>query len=563
MKRLPDGRVVFEGSGEIPPVALSYGTTAWNRTGDWRSREPSFRDLTPPCAQACPAGEDIADQLRLVSQGRVRQAGEVILSANPFPATTGRVCPHPCAGACNRGRMEGAIDIPGVERALGDALIRERVSLQRRVGGGARVAVVGAGPAGLTAAHYLGLAGHAVTLYAREDRPGGLLSTGIPSYRLPREVLAAEVARALVPGITFEGGRSLGRDLDLERLAEEFDAVLLALGRHAPRGLGVEGEDAKGVVDGLDLLARLHRGEPAPAGAAAVVVGGGNTALDCARSLARLGRQVTIAYRRGRADMPAFADEIDEALEEGIRLEEWTLPARVRTRSGAAAGLECLRARPGEKDQSGRPRPEPVPGSELTLDADLVVVAAGEGLDDSGLPASLKRDGFVSIPAGGSGKLFAGGDCTGGGGTVAHAIGAGRRAAAAVCRALGGEAPAGDLLRARGASEEVAGFEWMRPWHFARAAPQPRGRADVARRLERGLEVRLGFDGDQARAEAARCMSCGTCTGCDVCYQLCPDRAVQRGAPGRYRVDASRCKGCGVCAEECPRGAIELVQLGS
>jgi NADPH-dependent glutamate synthase beta subunit-like oxidoreductase len=558
VKRLPDGRIEFESLAEVPPVARSLSSTAWNRTGDWRSREPVFRDLTPPCAAACPAGQDVVDQIRLFGQGRVREAGEVILAANPFPAVTGRVCPHPCDGACNRARLDGAVDIPGLERALGDALIAERVELRPAAGGGARVAVVGAGPAGLTAAHYLALAGHAVTLFAREATPGGLLASGIPPYRLPRAVLEAEVERALRPGVRFQGARALGRDLDLDGLRRDHDAVLLALGRHRARRLGIPREDAPGVVDGLALLEALHRGEPAPPGEQVVVVGGGNTALDCARSLLRLGRRVTVAYRRGREDMPAFADEVAEALEEGVALEEWLLPKEVRLLAGRASSVQFVRARPGDRDASGRPRPVPIPGSECMLLADLVVAAAGEGLDAAGLPAGLLRDGAVA----GDGAVLACGDCAGGGGTVAHAIGAGRRAAAELAGRLGGRAPAVDLLAARGAQREVAGPDRMRPAYFRSAPPRPRVRAEAAARRQDQREVRAGFERGEAMAEAARCLACGTCTGCDNCYQFCPDRAVVRGEPGRYAFDPGRCKGCGVCVEECPRGAIGLRELG-
>ncbi len=564
MKRLPDGRIIFESAAEVPPVALSLGTTAYNHTGDWRTREPVFRDLRPPCAAGCPTGQDVVDIVRLFAQGRVRQAGEVILASNPFPAVSGRVCPHPCVTACNRGRLDGSLDIPGIERALGDALLRERVESPRRGGGEGRIAVVGAGPAGLAAAHYLALAGHAVTLYAREDRPGGLLRTGIPPYRLPRSVLDAEIERALAPGVRFEGGRVMGRHFALPKLVREFDAVLLAIGLHAPRPLGIPGEEIQGVVDGLALLGALHRGEPAPEGEHVLVVGGGNTALDCARSLLRLGRQVTVAYRRGQADMPAFADEVEEALEEGVRIEEWTMPLAVRANGERARWLQLVRARPGPKDSSGRARPEPIPGSEFVLPADLVVVAAGESLDAEGLPEALVRDGSVASPhdrtlAEG---VYACGDCTGGGGTVSYAVGAGRRAAAQVCAALGGEAPLVDAVSARGAALEIAGWDRMRPFYFPPAPGCARGRSNREERLRGELEVRLGYAEAEARAEAARCLSCGTCSGCDNCYQLCPDRAVVRGAPGRYDVDRSRCKGCGVCFEECPRGAVELRDRG-
>ena len=560
MRRLPDGRVVLD--GDVPPVAMSFATTGWNRTGVWRSREPVFRDRTAPCAAACPAGEDIADQLRLAAQGRMAEAGELVLSVNPLPATTGRVCPHPCAAACNRATLDGAVDIPGVERALGDALLVAGIVPRPARPLGLRTAVVGAGPAGLAAAHRLALAGARVRLLAPEDRPGGLLLTGIPPYRLPRAVLDAEIARTLALGVTFEGGRRIGAGLQLATLAAEHDAVLLAVGRHAPRGLAIPGAAAAGVVEGLALLARIHRGEPAPPGEAVAVIGGGNTALDCARTLVRLGRRVTVVYRRGRADMPAFADEIEEALEEGIAIEEWLLPTEVIARGGRTRWIRLQRARPGAPDASGRPRPEPIRGEGLVLPADLVVVAVGEELEADALPPELVRAGAViagPTHATPLSRVFAAGDCLPGGGTVAHAIGSGRRAADHVLAALGAVPLPAGLLAERGAAPEVAGPERIRPHWFGRAVPVGRRRVGPSDRLRGDAEVRTGFSSDAARAEAARCLSCGSCTGCDVCFMLCPDRAVLRAAPGAYGVDRDRCKGCGVCAEECPRGAVDLI----
>jgi NADPH-dependent glutamate synthase beta subunit-like oxidoreductase len=554
IRRLPDGRVDL--GGDVPRVAMSLASTAWNPTGAWRSREPRFGDATAPCSAACPLAQDLPDQLRLTSQGRLRDAARVLLDANPMPATTGRVCPHPCVAACNRATLDGAVDVPGVERMLGDAILAEGLVSRPDRKLGLRVAVAGAGPAGLAAAHRLALAGADVTLHGREAKPGGLLTTGIPSYRLPRGVLVGEIRRILAAGIRWEGGR----DADVPALLAGNDAVVVAYGRHAPRGLGVPNEDAAGVVDGLALLAALHRGEPAPEGNRVVVVGGGNTALDCARALVRLGRTVTVAYRRGREDMPAFADEIDEALEEGVALAPWLLPVAVESRDGRASGLRLVHARPGEPDASGRPRPEPIRGSDHVVAADLVVVAAGEGLDAAGLPPEAVASGVVSAldhrtPVD---RLWAAGDCLPGGGTVSHALASGLSAAAALLEQLAGITRPAPPLRARGAAPDVVGPDRIRAHHVAPAAPQPRGRAPAQVRLHGG-EVRHGFGPEAARAEAGRCLSCGTCTGCDVCQQVCSDRAVQRGAPGAYGFDAARCKGCGVCAEECPRGAVRLV----
>lgn len=554
IRRLPDGRVDLD--GDVPRVAMSLASTAWNPTGGWRSREPRFGDATAPCSAACPLAQDLPDQLRLLAQGRLRDAARVLLDANPMPATTGRVCPHPCTRACNRAALDGAVDVPGVERMLGDAILAEGIVARPGPRLGLKVAVAGAGPAGLAAAHRLALAGAEVTLHGREAKPGGLLVTGIPPYRLPRGVLIGEIRRILAAGPRWEGGR----DADLPALLREHDAVIVAYGRHAPRGLGVPGEDAGGVVDGLALLAALFRGEPAPEGRDVVVIGGGNTALDCARSLARLGRKVTVAYRRGREDMPAFADELEEALEEGIAIEPWVLPVEVVVRGGRARWIKLERARPGAPDASGRPRPERIPGSDHLVPADLVVVAAGETLDAAGIPPEALARGDVAAVdhATPVERLFAAGDCLPGGGTVSHALASGLAAASAVLEKLAGIPRPAPPLRARGAEADVVGPERIRPHHFARALPQPRGRAPAAVRLAGG-EVRHGFGPEAARAEASRCLSCGTCTGCDVCHLVCPDRAVQRGAPGAYAFDAARCKGCGMCVEECPRGAVRLV----
>lgn len=559
MKRESDGRVKFESLAELPPVTISFASTAWNRTGLWRSREPAFAERRAPCAAICPAGEDVPDQLRFAAEGDLAAAGELLLRANPFPAVTGRVCPHPCTDSCNRREMDGAVDVPGVEREIGDDLLRRRFRAQRAPSNGRRIAVVGAGPAGLTAAYHLALAGFGVDLFDREERPGGLLWTGIPPYRLPREVLEGEISRVLDAGVAFHGEHAFTGN-GLEELREGYDATLLAVGLGASHSLRVPGEKGPGVVHGLDLLRGLHRGEAAPAGDPVLVVGGGNTAFDCARSLNRAGRRVTVVYRRDRSAMPAFAEEIEEAIEEGVRVEEWRAPVEVRTEGGRVVALRCVRTRAGAPDASGRPRPEPVPGSEEDLPAGLVVVAAGEVIDRRSVPEGLLGASGVAAQAGGRTDLpwlFACGDCTGDGGTVAIAIGRGRGAAAAICSRFEVPGPELDLPGERGAAAEVAGPERVRARCFESRPPlgRPRLPADARGAAE---EVRPGFGPERARREAERCLSCGTCTDCGTCWILCPEQAIRRGGPGRYEVDVTRCKGCGICAEECPRGAVDL-----
>ena len=558
--KIEKGKVVFDSEEDLPPLTMSLSTTSWNRTGSWKYLEPFYQDLTPPCVDSCKVGNDIVTFMRLIDEGRYEEAARGILQHNPFPATLGRVCPHPCESPCNRKEMGGPIAIQSAERFLGDYAIEHDLMPVLPEATKPHVTVVGSGPAGLTAAYFLRVLGHPVTIAEADSKPGGLLWTGIPPYRLPREVLEKELDRIRKMGVEFRFGVRVGQDVPVEQLLAQSGAVVLAIGQTQTRALGIPGEDHRQVFDGIRLLHWIHEGRTPDVGQRVIVIGGGNTALDCARSLLRAGKDVTILYRRSRAEMPAFPEEIAEALEEGIRIEFLAAPVRVIAEGEALTGIECIRMKLVEADPGGRPKPVPQPGTEFIMPCDTIVKALGEVLNIEDLPDTMRRIGRVhSIDSMTEmSGLFACGDCLGHGGTVAQAVATGREAAYAAHAWLTGEKSAAPSpLLDRNASSEVAGFSRFASSYFRN---QSGPRQEVRQPEERSRdfeEVRGGLQEQQVRAEAARCFKCGTCTHCDNCRFFCPDNAIGIHPEGDvYYVRYEYCKGCLVCVEECPRDAI-------
>jgi len=553
------GRVTLETRGDLPPTAISLGGTAWNRTGSWKFLEPFYKNLTPPCAHACLTGLDIVAMMSAVEAGRWDDAVRVVMDVNPFPAITGRACPHPCEQPCNRKAYGGGVSIRAVERQVGDHKLAADVRPELPPTVHARVHVVGSGPAGLAAAVALRRLGHPVTVHEAAPEAGGLLRYGIPAYRLPAEVVRAEVAWVQRLGIEVRTGHRLAR-----REIDALGPTLLAVGFGRSRPLGIPGEDLRGVHDGLPLLAAIRRGEPVPVGGTAAVIGGGNTALDVVRSLKRLGTDATVWYRRTAREMPAFRQEVEEAKEEGVPFEFLVAPVRIEPAPGGRVRLTLVRMELGPKDASGRAKPVPKAGSEFAVEVDAVVKALGEVLDEEALPAGVAAaDGKVVTDDAwrtGDAERFAAGDCAGRFGyTVSEAVRSGRLAAHAMHAQLTGEAvPAASPLADQGADPEIAKFKMLHLAHFAKegAHVPPVAAADARSAGFDPVEGALGTDA--ARAEAARCFKCGTCVECDVCYQFCPDIAIQKGPEGGYTIDLAHCKGCGVCVEECPRAAIHM-----
>lgn len=563
MSKTKSGAIQFKGEKELPFMPASQGTMAFNPTGTWKYIEPYYQDKTPPCNADCPTDQDIVIQLALCAEGRFDEALEIMRMANPFPAVTGRVCPHPCESRCNRKDLGGVVSIRLVERFLGDYAIRKEIRYTAAAKTGKRIAVVGSGPAGLSCAFYLARKGHSVVVHESLDVIGGLLATGIPEFRLPRSILEAELKIFEGLPVEFKTNSRLGANLSVGDL-KKYDAAYIAVGKYKSERLSIPGEETPGVTSGIEILRMIRAGSKLPLGKRAVVVGGGNTALDCARSLMRLGHDVRVLYRRSEKEMPAFPDDIEESLEEGTKFEFLTAPVRVISKHGKVNAVECVRMKLGDADQSGRRVPLPVKGSELIIETDSIVTAIGEKVNDgeiSGLKnisdkgITVRDDCMTEIPG-----IFAGGDCVAGGGTVSSAIGRGRRAAEAIDANLSNrQYRAETLTTTRGAANEIVDFSKLNTAYVA-PAPAPEKKRLPPEKRRRGFEeINRGLTLDEAVAEAKRCIGCGTCTYCDNCRVFCPDVAIAfRKEMDGYDIDYGHCKGCGICMQECPRSAMKM-----
>jgi len=590
--------IVFKTEADMPYLPMTIGTTLVNKTGSWRYIRPLYVDKTPPCNHHCPAGEDIVGYLALIKEGRYKEAWELIKQENPFPGVCGRVCPHPCESECNRQELGGAIAIHTLERFLADHAASQRLSVQaskhydattlRRYD--AEIAIIGSGPAGLSCAYHLARRGYPVTVFEALPVAGGMMRAGIPEYRLPREVLDHEIADIEALGVEIKTGMRLGDNLRMSDL-DDYDAVFIAVGLQKSDKLNIPGEDAEGVIPGLEFLKRMNLGEEVQVGPRVAVIGGGNTAMDAARSARRLGSEVTIFYRRSRAEMPAIAEEIEEALAEGVEIRYLTAPVEMLTENGRVKSMRCVKMELGAPDESGRRRPMPITGSEYNIEVDTVISALGQEADFSFLEAGgwraevgnwrleVERGRIVTDEAGLTTRegVFAGGDVATPFGTVTHAVGSGKRAALAIDKYLRGEElsgfpPIAEAVHAvpKDIDPAVVHFEDLNLAYFEELERTEQLQKPVEERVSGFQEVNLGFSEEEAQAEAERCFSCGTCNLCDTCFTFCPDVAIARLVAPPYPVPLARlngagyevnydyCKGCGLCAEECPRYAISI-----
>ena len=530
-------------------ITLDVGSSLANKTGSWRTERPVYLDRMPPCNDACPAGENIQEWLAHAEEGDYEAAWRRIMVDNPFPAVMGRVCYRPCETACNRATLDEPVGINSVERFLGDEAIKRGWSVAVEAAPtGKRVLIVGAGPSGLSAAYHLARFGHEVTV--RDDSPdaGGMMRYGIPSYRLPRDVVDAEIRRIADLGVRLELGRAV-TDLDSE--LDAFDAVFLAVGAHIGRRADIPAGDSARIVDAVSMLAGLEKGERPLLGRRVAVYGGGNTAMDVARTARRLGAaDAVVVYRRTRERMPAHDIEVQEALEEGVRMR-WLSTI-------VYAGDDRVRIEKMRLDESGFPQPT---GEFEELDADSVVLALGQQADlalVADLPEVTVADGVVQVDSAmmtGRVGLFAGGDMVPGERTVTVAVGHGKQAARNIDAWLRGTA------YTHPDRPELATYERLNTWYYSDAPATVRPQLDVARRITTFDEVTAGLTAETALFEARRCLSCGNCLECDNCFGVCPDNAVIKLGPGKlYEIDLDFCKGCGLCAAECPSGAITMVR---
>ncbi len=532
--QLPD---LAAGSGRVAPV---------------RSRMPVYVDLLPPCNNACPAGENIQEWLRLVKAGQEEAAWRELVANNPFPAIHGRVCYHPCETACNRIELDGSVSIHSVERYLGDLAIERGWGFAKpRFSSGRRVLVVGAGPSGLSAAYHLAMAGHEVEIRDASHLPGGMMRYGIPEYRLPRNVLDAEVRRLVDLGVRIVTDYRV-TDLLADQAEGGFDACFVAIGAHLSRRVDIPGMDAGRIVDAVSFLRGVASGERPIIGRKVAIYGGGNTAMDAARVARRLGAEESIViYRRTEEQMPAHHEEREGARSEGVTMN-WL-------RTISSVDSDDLTVEIMELDENGRAVGT---GRFEKLQADTVILALGQETDSDFLrriPGMafdhdvLKVDPrtlMTGVPG-----IFAGGDAVPSERTVTVGVGHGKRAARQIDAWLAGrEAPARP-------KHDLADFDKLHLWYFGDARRSSQPELEPEQRVVDFGEIVGGLSDDQAHVEAARCLSCGNCFECDGCLGACPEDAVIKlGAGFRYRFDYDRCTGCATCYEQCPVHAIDMIQ---
>ena len=543
---------------------------------------PVYVESLPPCTGNCPSGNDIRgwltviqlrEKLGLSLDEACEQAFDMEMETNPFPAVMGRVCPHPCETACNRGKKDGSVGINSVERYLGDYALEHGLKAKKIEGEGPKkekVAVVGAGPSGLSCAFQLARRGYEVTVFEGLPKPGGMLRYGIPVYRLPREIIDAEVQRILDLGVELKCDCKIGRDISYDDIKKDYDAIYVAIGAHQGKAMGIPGEEGPGLWTGTEFLNHANSGKKVDIGTNVVVIGGGDTAVDAARVSKRLigdsaamaskmGAQVTILYRRTRAEMPAIEREIDEAIEEDINIEYLAAPIEIlRDDEGAVRAMVVQRMELGEPDASGRRRPVPIEGDTYELPIQTVITAVSQKPDLAAMHSDELGDGWLNGDEWG----FTGVDgvWTGGDninlGIATTSIGQARMAAIAIDAKLQGKElkkiEQGEMIR----SEKIK-LDWYKP--IERTQRQVKSPED---RLANPFdEVDLGLTPEDALVETDRCFSCGKCFSCENCWMYCQANVFAKVDPPTHgnffkikKMEA--CDGCKKCWEECPCGFI-------
>jgi len=533
-------------------LAVAPGSSKAYQTGDWRTQQPFYRDKWPPCSQVCPASEDIQGWLALASDRQWEAAWRKLSERNPFPATMGRICYHPCESACNRKHLDSAVNIHAMERYLGDLAIAQGWQHKglKKISQSQRIAVVGAGPAGLTCAFQLARNGYPVTIFDAQAEPGGTLYNGIPDYRLPKSVLASEIDAILALGIELHLNTPVGMKISTGDLGDEFDAIFLAIGTQQPRRYQGSDISNHSVMGGIDFLHRLNRGEQIMLPKQVAVVGGGNTAIDVARCARRMGAEVSVVcaqdphgshHHKQGTEMPASLQEVVEAETEGV-IFLYRTGVRRLVRSGEhLSGVEVARV-DQVHDRHGDFNPLLFEGTEQFVPAGLVIFAIGQEVDWSGLESleeATQADG-----------VWIGGDAAGKPKMAAAAVDSGFQAAMSILAVLKGESPVTDAHK-----KAQITFKQMQ-LHYYPKQTRHEGEA-CEQRLDGFDEIVKGLADSDAEHEAGRCLSCGVCFECDNCWHFCPDAAVIKKT-GSYEIDYDYCKGCGICAQECPCGHIDM-----
>jgi len=544
-------------------------------------RYPEFQVKMSPCEADCPAGHAIRETISLIQSGRFEKALENIKSENPFPGMCGRVCFHPCEGHCNRTEYDESVGINALERAVfdyaGTNIGREPTKKEKT---GKRVVIIGSGPAGMTGAYFLTILGHEVTVFEASSVPGGIPRVGIPRFRLPKDVVDKETGQVIELGVNLRTNTEVGKDISFEDVAHSFDVCFIATGAHRSMRLNIPGEDTKGVILGLDLLKAITLEKQINVGTRVAVIGGGNTAVDAARTAKRIGAQeVLIIYRRSAMEMPAYSEEVEEAKKEGTKILYLTVPVKIYSDGQRVNKVECIKTRLGKKDKDGRRQPHKMEGTNFMLDVDTVIAAVGETVEVSFLPSSIERnDSLIKVDHLGRTSMegvYAGGDVTTLSRSVVEAIASGKRAALGIDIFLKGadekvfvavqKGEIGAISMSKylvgdynnGEDSDLVSFKDLNVDYFFRS---PRAQVSQLTSTAGVLtfdEVNLGLSKEDAIEEAKRCFQCGHCTLCENCYIFCPDVAITFDEKAfSFIINHELCKGCGICVEECPRNVI-------
>ncbi len=565
---------------QLPPMAMSLQSTVGNKTGSWRYLKPVPVEGIAPCNEACLVAQDIERMILSVTKRQFQEAYAQLCMENPMPSVLGRICSHPCEASCNREQFDESVSIQALERFIGDwGLKRGRFFSSLRPMRKEEIAVIGSGPAGLSCSYHLARMGYRVTIFEAMPVLGGKLRWAIPDYRLPKRILDQEIEKILSLGIRVRRKVNAGRDISFEELTR-YQAVFVATGVQKSLLLGLPGEDSKNVVSGLDLLKGLNLGEEVSIGSRPLVIGGGNAAIDVARSCLRLGSRPVILYRRSKHEMPAYKEEVEEAEREGIPIRYLVGPIRIIRKKGRMAGLECVKMRMGKPDASGRRSPIPIRGSNFFVETDQVIRAIGETANLEFLVREARTgDSFISTnPQMGTSHagVFAGGDAVAQPRSVGHAILSGKKAAISidcylrrknvkkVYRSIYVGAKGGIFMEAYLHPEKrslegkmVVGFGEINTSYFEKSLRLKENFLPNEKALRGFSEIKSGLDRASAVRSAERCFQCGRCNGCRNCDLFCPDLAVlmKEEAP---EINYDHCKGCGICVKECPRGALAL-----
>ncbi len=549
---------IIEEIKKLPYTTISHSNMLWNKTGTWRYVKPVYENKMAICTNKCPCGNDIANFVLYASSGEFQKSYEIIKKTNPFPGVCGRVCYHPCETYCNRAQFDVPVAIQAIERFLADyGYENEEIVPYVEEKKNKRIAIIGSGPAGLSCAYHLALKGYAIEVFEAYDKLGGMLRYGIPSYRLPKDILDREIDAILEMGINLKTNTRIGVDFSLNNL-EEYDAVYVAVGAHKSRSLRIKGENINGVISGLEFLSKINSGEKVNLGEKVVVVGGGNTAIDSARCVIRSGSEVTIVYRRSRNEMPAWDEDIEYAIEEGIKFIFLASPVEIISENNNVKGITCQKMKLGEPDQSGRREPIPIENSYFKIDTDNVIIAIGEDSEISFLSKSFetKDKKIITTPYyfTNVGRYFSGGDvCYGVPATVASAIGSGRQGAESIDYFLKNEE--NKLPK----EHKITEFKDLNLDYFSPSVRIIIPKLSSNDRISNFSEIVHTISPEEVIFEAERCFTCGLCAMCDNCVIFCPDLVIRRKDDNSgYNINYDYCKGCGICVEECPRNVISV-----